>query len=333
MLIELSKRYSAIQILAIILLAAGLWIAPFIDPCSWSLPQHVSPLSRVIIAGFGAQCVLMTGIGFMLLILQAFYLNHILIKHNILPVRTTLAILIYILLMSQSYRAVTLNQVLLASIFVLPSLDLILLSSREQKPIFNIFLASAMMAIASLFCFPLVFFIPALFIAVFIFNLRPRLQALILSLGGVLLVYFCYGLHISLSDNLHDTLYAYYMWFINPPLFWHYIAPGTFLLVAWQIFLFAAVARRLLFNLKKLEINHRNRLVFGLYFVILSVLSVLYYINEFGLGLLPLAIPLTMFLSGYLVLSTQKKWVWVQEMILFSWYLGLFVQNIYLYKY
>jgi len=332
MLIILHEKNKLLQYGGLVLLAAGLWIRPFITTCIWELPDKLSPLSREIISFFGSDSQLLAAIGFALVILQAFYLNSVLIKNKIIPGQTTLGAIIYILLMSQTFRALTLNQVLLASTFVIPAVDILLRSTKKTNNSVDLLLSSTLLTIGSLFCFPLVFFIPLLLMAVFIFNLRPRLQALLASFGGVLLVYIFYGLYISLSGNLHDTLQAYTLWFTNPPLFWQYIDPGYYLLIAWQIWLFVAAARRLLINLKTLEINHRNNLVFGLCFVILSIISALYYIDEQGLGLLPIAIPFTMFLSGYLVLNTQKKWVWMQEMIFFSWYLGVFVMNIYIAK-
>jgi len=153
-LIKFFKSSFYLQYFMLLLIGAGLWVKAYTSPCELSLSDEGSPL-YVLLYGLLPGNHAIIGLG--ILIFEALLLNFILIRHEIVPKNTLLSALVFIVFMSQSPIALSLNPVLMAGLFIIPAFDRILNAYGMADPTKDVFSASFLIGLASLFYFPFVF--------------------------------------------------------------------------------------------------------------------------------------------------------------------------------
>lgn len=331
MQVKLLSRHAYLQYIILVILAAGLWLRPFMSGCGMIEAGPESPLYQwlyTIIPAKGKAAVI---IGFILILIEAISLNYILIKNQLLPPKTLFTAYIYVLIMSQSPAVLTLNPVICGSLFAIPAFGLILWIYRHPKPYYIVFLAAMLLAIASMFCFEMIFFLALVFISFLVFGKRDA-RLVILASSGFIFVYLLLFLFYFLTDSPENSLSYYIKWFTHPPMFWTQIEIYQYILLGWQVYIMYMAIKYIAINMKTLKKGMQKMLLLCIYFIPLSLFSIFYMLGNLGMAVLLSAMPFSIFLGIYISLTTKKSMIWLQLMFLFSWYLGLFLQNMYLAK-
>ncbi len=176
------------QYIVLILLGAGLWLRVYSGPCEISLPGPEAPMFLMLMNLMPDSYVLLSLIGFSLLILQAFLINFVAIRHDLVPKNSLVVAMVFILLMSQSPAAFGLSPLHFAGIFVILAYNRILSSYGTADPTKDIFSAAFLIALASLFHFAAIFLLIILILSLVIFGtFSPRI--FLVAIAGVVAVY------------------------------------------------------------------------------------------------------------------------------------------------
>lgn len=325
MLIKQFKNSFYPQYVLLIVLSAALWIRPFIAGCDFPPAGDESPLFQLIVNWLPAWGFVLPLLGFTLLLLEAFFLNYILIKHEIAPKNSLIAAFIYILVMSQSLPALSLNPVLCAAFFIIPALDRILCTYGDPDPTRDVFSAAFLLALASLFHFAAVFIIILLIISLMVFG-TFSIRILFVSVAGVISVYLYLFLYYFLADKLEGQWCLYVNWFsnisqINTSLMLvQYIVWGMMLSFFLDAFFFTAA------RMHEWNIKIRKIILLNIYFFLIGVVSMVYMWDNLEIAAMMIGIPITIFIAGYMMV--KRKVSWFLELYLFCWYILIFVNNI-----
>jgi hypothetical protein len=264
-------------------------------------------------------------LGFCLLLLQAFYLNYILIKHEIAPKNSLITAFIYIILMSQSISALNLNPALCAATFIIPALDRILCTYGIPDPTRDVFSAAFLLALASLFHFASIFLILLLILSFYVFG-TFSIRMLFVSIAGVVAVYIYLFLYYFLTDNLEGQWCFYVNWFKHIPkpdssvMLVQYIVWGLTFSFLLDAFFYTAT------RLREWNIKIRKIILLNMYFLILGFASMLYLLDDPETAALMISIPIAIFIAGYLLV--KRKVPFFLEVYLYSWYIMVFFNNI-----
>lgn len=308
-----------------IVLAAALWIRPFFSECVWISEVPESPLFQLLLTIIPPGSILTTLLGFVLLILEAFYLNYILIKHEIIPKNSLITAFIYVMIMSQSLPALGLNPVLCASFFIIPAFDRILCTYGTPDPTRDVFSAAFLLALASLFHFASIFFIILLILSFAVFG-TFSIRMIFVSLAGVISVYIYLFLYYFLIDSLAGQWCLYINWFLTIPEYntsLPLIQYGIWAMML-SFFLDAFFFRTTRMNEWNLKI--RKMILLSIYFVFVGIGSMIYLIDDLQTAMMMIAIPVAIFITGYL--SVKRRVTWFLEIYLWAWYLFVFVNNL-----
>lgn len=327
-IIKLFDRYGYLRSIALVILAAMLWLRPFVSPCVGSSGGADAPLhrwlSQLLLPGEPTAAAL----GFILLLAEAFYLNFILIRINVIPKKSLLPAAFYILLMSQSVQGLTLNPVLCGAAFVLPALDLIFRSRDGRNLTVNIFSTAILFALASLFCFEFLFFFPLLFVSLIVYKNTLPLRMSMVAIAGFAAVFLLLFLFYFLVGGVAEQMGVYAKRVLYPPLFWQELEMAQYILIGWQVSIYYMAISTVIANRDKLNDYTRKTMFLSISFLLLSLVSVLYMLDKLELALMLPAIPSTIFMGAYISLTTNKKMMGFLEMMLLTSCLVLFFYNL-----
>ncbi len=325
MVIKFFKSSFYLQYVLLLLMAAGLWIRPCLDTCPLVSPGPESPLFQLLLEIMPANGLLLALTGFILLIIEAFYLNYILIKHEIVPKNSLITAFIYVLVMSQSLLALNLNPVLCAAFFIIPAFDRILSTYGTPDPTKDVYSAAFLLALASLFHFAGIFFIILLILSFVVFG-TFSIRMIFVSVAGVFTVYLYLFLYYFLANMLEGQWCLYINWFSHVPEFntslplIQYGIWGMMLALFLDTFFFAAA------RMNEWNIKVRKMILLSIYFVFIGLGSMIYLIDDLHMAMMMISIPTTIFIAGYL--SVKRKVTWFLEIYIIAWYILSFVNNL-----
>ena len=167
MLVRFFRSHQPVLLIIIPVLAALLWLPAFIHPLVPTV-KHQMPLFELVVKPLLAYPWSCTLMAFLLLLIQAFLLNHIIDKYEITGKRSYLPVLLYIIFTSFSPGLLRLHPVLFANIFILLALNRVLATYRNTSALSPCFDAGFLIAIASLFYFPAAVLLIFILIAVLV---------------------------------------------------------------------------------------------------------------------------------------------------------------------
>lgn len=158
MIFNLIKSRQPINFVLFPLLVIVLWIPAFL-----SEPEHsftnIMPLYQLFISLVGTTGKISLSVGVILVMLEGFLLNRIIDNNKILPERNNLVAFFYILFSSIHTSFLYANPVLLANLFIILALGQLLSIYNQRNVLKEVFNASLLISIASLFYFPAVLLI------------------------------------------------------------------------------------------------------------------------------------------------------------------------------
>ena len=304
MLIRFYKSSFYSQYLLLFLIAAALWLRVYTDPCQQIPLDQESPLFSLIIGFLGNASLLSSIVGFFILLVNAITLNLILIRHELLPKNSLIGALVFIMLMSQSTAALSLNPVLTAGLFIIPAFDQILSTYGKADPTQQVFSASFLLAIASLLYFPSILLLLLLILSFIIFG-TFSIRMFLVAISGAFAVYLYLLVYYFLTNNLEGQFGIYVDWFIIVPSF---VFPNIgFQFVVWALILILLIVAPLysISHLKEWNISVRKKVLLNLWFIVLAASSLIFESDKFTLAILLVSIPLSVVVSTYL--ANPKK--------------------------
>lgn len=323
MLIRFFKSSFYSQYLLLIAIAVALWIRAVLDPCQ-TVSGEESIVFNLIFSLIGSQQIVSITLAILILIFSAVLLNFVLVRHELLPKNSMLGALVYVMLMSNTPAAVGLNPVLLASLFIIPAFDQIMLTYGKPDPTQQVFTASFLLAIASLIYFPAIVLLLLLIFSLLVFQ-TLSFRIFLVSLTGVFAVYLYLFLFYFMSDSMEGQFWLYVEWFSTfpaftiPPLSVNY---GIWILI---LLLFVTALMHIFSQLNEGNISVRKKMLLNLWFLLLVLITLVFESDMLNIAIFFLAIPLTTIIASYLALR-KKASLWTELYILIL-ILAIFVNN------
>ncbi|MDT8393576.1 MAG: DUF6427 family protein [Bacteroidales bacterium] len=262
--------------------------------------------------------------GFMILIASALLLNASLVRHELIPKNSMLGAFIYVLLMSQSPAAIGLNPVLFASLFLIPAFDRILNTFGQADPTKDVFSASFLLAMASLFYLPSIVFLLILLFSFVVFG-TFSIRIILVAFSGLVAVYLYVGLFYFLTNQVEDKLADYMNYFIHlpaielPHTFHQYIIWGMHLVI------FVVSVLYIFTHINEWVISVRRKSMLILWFTLLAVASIALQGNAVMVVITIAAIPLCAMVSEYF--AARKKPSFMLELYVLVMVLYTFINN------
>lgn len=271
MIFNLIKSRQPISFVLFPLLVIALWLPAFL-----SEPEHtftnLMPLYELFVSVVGGSGKLALIIGVLLVVAEGLLLNRIIDTHKILPERNNLVAFFYILFSSIHTSFLYANPVLLANLFIILALGQLLTIYNQKSVLKEVFNASVLISIASLFYFPSILMILLIW-ATFIIIRPLEWRNYILSLLGPLLVGIWLASYYFLTDQL-PVLSDKYLQFNN--YFEGLTISGFSYVVIGFLIIIALVAfGSLLKGLSKNTVRVKNLLRVVSFFFVFSLLTFL----------------------------------------------------------
>lgn len=306
------------QYILLILLGAGLWLRVYSGPCEISLPGLEAPMFLMLINLMPDSYVLLSLIGFSLLILQAFLINIMAIKHELLPKNSLVVAMVFILLMSQPSAAIGLTPLHFAGIFVILAYNRILSSYGTADPTKDIFSAAFLIALASLFHFAAIFLLIILILSLIIFGtFSPRI--FLVAIAGVVAVYLYLLVYYYLTDNLQGQYCMYVNWFSHLPAVRLNYSVTQMISWSMQVLVFIAAVYYSLTHMNEWNISGRKMQLLNIWFAILAIATLIYAGEYSPVAVTLTAVPLALIIGGYFL--NRKRIPMLMEIFFLLWFL------------
>lgn len=323
MLIRFFKSSFYSQYLLLIAIAVALWTKAVLDPCH-IVSGEESIVFNLIFSLIGSQHIVSTTLAILIMIFSAVLLNFVLVRHELLPKNSMLGALVYVILMSNTPVAIGLNPVLLASLFIIPAFDQIMLTYGKPDPTQQVFTASFLLAIASLIYFPAIVLLLLLIFSLLVFQ-TLSFRILLVSLTGAFAVYLYLFLFYFMSDSMEGQFWLYIEWFSTLPVFT--LPPisvnyGIWILI---LLLFVTALMHIFSQLNEGNISVRKKMLLNLWFLLLVMITLVFESDLLNIAIFFLAIPLTTIIASYLALR-KKASLWM-ELYIILLILAIFVNN------
>lgn len=193
MLLEQLKNYKIGHLIILPLFAIALWANTFYDLLTGELVKYGTfhlPLFRLLIQPFRDPSLLVYAsiLALLFIITQAFYVNSLVNRYKLFEERTFMPAYIFILLLSLYLDMQKLHPALLANFFLLFSINHLLASIKNRHTLHNIFYASLLIAIGSLFYLQTMIFLLLVWITI-VFLKRSSFREFLISIFAAALPY------------------------------------------------------------------------------------------------------------------------------------------------
>lgn len=325
MLIGFIKRNRASSIVLLPVLLIIIWLYGFFHPV---IPpsEHAAPLYELLIAGIGSYPFLLTLISFTLILCEAFLLNSIIEKNEIIDTSTYLPALVYIVLMSLQPNMFSLHPIVIANLFMLFALNKLMQTHRKETAYSEAFDTGFFISLAILFYIPSAVFILILWIGLIV--IRPFIwREWVIAFIGLCIPCLCLAFYYFWNNTLESLRYdlQYYGVIASGKSFhalaFSYAEYFQLFVLALSVFFSAG---NILRNLNKNTVRSRSNLLLMLYFFIFSFVSV-FLAPEYSIPYLSfLSIPFSVFFSGYLLFARKE---WIAEVLFSMLIISIFVNQ------
>ena len=236
MLIGFFRSSFIIQYITLIIIAGGLWIGVFLKPVAVTITGGMEiPIYSVLYPWIAKLDWLVIPLAFIILLLEGFILNSVLIYHELVPKNSLIPSLVFFTIMSSSPVLLNIYPALIAIMFFIIFLNLILPLYEQENNLRAILSAGLILAIGSMIYLPLVLLLPFFWMCFLIFRILKWREWLI-SLIGFLIPYLYLAVYYFWTDKIPEAITAYKNYYmgiltIDFPLdFWHIAIWGLMIL-------------------------------------------------------------------------------------------------------
>lgn len=325
MLIGFIKHNRSLSVIVLPIAMISLWLYGFFHPVV-PLTEHSAPLYKLLIAGIGDYPFLLTLISFILILCEAFLINYIIEKNEIIDTTTYLPALVYIVLMSLQPEMFSLHPIVIANLFMLFALHKLMQTYRKETAYSEAFDTGFFIALSALFYIPSVVFILILWIGLIVirpFIWREWIIAFIgFSIPCIFLVFYYFW-----NDKLDELQYdALYYTIIAPRKSFNALtfSYAEYLQIGLLFICSFFSSGRFLRDLSKSTVRSRSSLLLMLYFFIFSFISI-FLAPEYSISYLSfLSIPFSIFFTSFLLFA---KRVWLTEILFLLLIISVFVNQ------
>lgn len=305
----------------------GLWLYGFFHPAI-PLTEHAAPLYKLIVTSLSGFPLLLTALSFLLILCEAVLINHIIEQNEIINTKSFLPASVYIILMSLQPEMFSLHPIVIANLFLLLAIHRLMQTHRKETAFSNVFDAGLYISLATLFFVPSAVFLLILWICLLV--IRPFIwREWVISFIGLLLPWIYVVAYYFWKDKLDMLEYdALYYTIIAPSKSFsalRFSAAEYFQAAVLFVFLILT-AGRLFHDVSSGAVRTRNNLIVMIYFFFLSLVSI-FLAPSYSIHYLSfLAIPVSIFFSGYLLFSKKQL---IAEIIFLLLIISVFVNQIF----
>ena len=324
MILHLFKNNNPISIIVLPVIAILLWLTPILHPQPF-IPQQIMPLYGFTVLPFLKTPFLASSIAFILILAGAFLLNYISNKSEIFSKQTFLPALFYIVLMSINTKIQVVHPILFSNLFLLLALYVLLNAYRRDAAFANAFNAGALISLSTLFYFPNIIYFPLLGFALTIlrtFNWREWL----ISFFGVIVPFAFLLTYYFWNDQLIFFLQKIKSFVHFVPDFKNVLAAyqSVPLIVGGIVLLLSFFS---IFNSLSSSSQKSKKSIFILsWFGVFSISSFFMAPENHIIYFSALAIPFSMFLTGYFLNAKKTK---VSAFLLLLFIASILFQQVY----
>jgi hypothetical protein len=313
MLIGFFRRSFFFQYFLLIFLAGALWAGAFVNPVlpDFDTNHYLMPGYHLVMIVIGDNALISVVLAFLLVLIQAFFLNYILIRNDLVPKNTLIPAMVYLILMSHSRTLLQLHPVIISNLFLIIILFNLFKVYTQEDAYTEIFNAGFLTAVGSFFYFPFLYFILFIWMTFIVYSLYKWRDWLI-PFTGLITPYIFLLTYFFWSDELFLVLDAYAGYYSTVAFIPLYL---QFSLIDWIIA--GIIVLLFLWSFLKLIANIQERIIsirkqYGTIFWLLVVCLLTYmgsgsYANS---HLAMIAMPVSIYFSyGF---SNIKRKFWIE---------------------
>lgn len=250
----------------------------------------------------------------LIIVLQAWMVNHLVIKHSILEKDSFLPALFFVLINSFYPQQLFLSPQLIGNIFIILMFQRLCNLYEAEKPLYVVLDSGLYLGMAVLFNYDTLVFLPFILISVVLmtyFNIR----FLLASIFGILLPIYLTGVLFYMFDNLNDLIII-----INNSLDRQYLSKLSInwnKIFPWFIILFTVLASgiSLQINYFKNKVKTRRILFTLALFILFTVLLALIEDHNIVFTVCYIAVPVSIIMANYFI---SARLAILKEILFFS---------------
>jgi len=324
MFTKIFKSDYIFQFIFLIIIAILIWIKPFLTEDISYTPVN-APLYNIFKWVFEGSVFFKVILSFSLLLFQSLLFKRILSSNDLAQKNSLLPAFIYLLLMSSSADYQNIQPLIFANFLLIIALQTILTTYSKPESYEQIFNATLLISLASMFYFPVIFFILFIWLVFLVFSLL-KWREWAISLFGFITPYLILFSYYFLTENFAVRINTYLIYFkeftFHNPHFT--VANIIFMAVISLLFIFSFIS--ILSRLGERSIFYRKKIIVIIMFLIISLISLFFSKEYFVFHLCMLFLPISFFLANYLMQIKKLIYSEILYLILFgTWiynYLG-----------
>ncbi|MDR1725590.1 MAG: hypothetical protein LBR28_04285 [Bacteroidales bacterium] len=275
-----------------------LWTAAFINPPHVVLTEFDMPFYKYIYSIISPLPLISTIIAFVIMILNGIFLNYIFTSNKLVQKTTYMPAFMYYLLNSSNYQFMTISSLLIMNFCLIVALWCFYRIYTKKESAEEIFTTSLIIALASMFYIPSLFFLLWLWIGLFIYK-AYNLKKWLISLFGFITPFIFSLIYYYLTDQVAEKLNYFVDNFVHLPSIHQISAPIHVVYLA--ILGVLTVTSLFYVHTSKIENNiiygkKCNILIIMLFVSILSLTFVMEYSEFSAFFSIPLSFIFTIFL-------------------------------------
>ncbi len=210
MFIRHIRKFSPLTPLLLLCTGLLLWADVLFFPLtapSQGMHGDAAPLYALLEPLFAAYPRAALWFAFAFMMLQAIWLNQVIIRNDLMDRYSSFTALVYLMLMSSNPEITAMHPVWFANFFLILSIDKILQVYQEKEVRLEVFTSGLLIALAALFYYPAQVFMLLLLIALFIYYVAD-LRSIMAALIGLVSPFAALLLFYFLTDSLPHGLDA-----------------------------------------------------------------------------------------------------------------------------
>jgi len=303
MLIRFFRKNYFFQYLFFFVFAIALWSDVLIKPAKINIGQ-LSTGAAWLDAAFGHFPLIMVVLFLGLLVFQALYLNQIHDYHRLAERNQMLVAVFYLILMGSAPILVRPNMMIIVNFLMILLMNIIFNILGENEPYRQVFDASVLVSIASLFYFPAIFFIVFIWLCFIVYQIFTWREWLI-SIIAFVLPYIFLGPYFLYTNELPKVVMAFIARFMEIKPVFVLVNPYSYIVWGLLFFLVMIVFSRIIKGISEssVDLQKKNRVV--LFFLFIVAVSAVYSGENFRMHLTLAAMPVSMIFGTYF--SQSKK--------------------------
>ncbi|MBE0648016.1 MAG: hypothetical protein IH596_09545 [Bacteroidales bacterium] len=322
-MVRFFKSSFPVQFITIGVTGLLLWGIGAIHPPVMPPPNGPVPLYSILFGWLSGIPYLAMCIGFLLVLFQAFWLNHIILRHNLASHNTSLPALLFLLFISLLPSWLTLTPVNISTFFLLFILRALLEAYNQEEPIELVYTAGFFVALSSFFYLPSLLFYGFILIAFLVYR-SMKWREWISSLIGLITPFLYLVVLYFLTDRLPGLLSLYSGYFGQVDIVFPDVEWNTLILVAFLgIFMLLGLLDTISHIAEK-TVELRKKNIILLWMLVSSIGTILFANSLLTYFPALLSVCISIFATNFFM--RRRKLFWL-ELLLWLFVILLFINT------